>query len=183
MTRIAAALTCVVAAGVASAHLDAQSRALVAPEAAAIYQRLLPLISRIKIFDHHAHPGFSGDEEVDPAPVPEGAFPLRLTPGNPDWAAANRALWGVTSKARLKAMNPGAKYFNAVLDRLGIETSVANRISMPADLDPHGSSGSFTSIRCCFRSTTAVSRHATRIRRRSCRTRRSCSSVSVSRRG
>ena len=65
-------------------HTHAQSRALVAPEAAAIYQRLLPQIARIKIFDHHAHPGFAGDEEVDPAPVPEGAMPLRLTPGNPD---------------------------------------------------------------------------------------------------
>ena len=78
------------------ATLGAQSRALVAPEAAAIYQRLLPQVSRIKIFDHHAHPGFAGDEEVDPAPVPEGAMPLRLSPGNPDWAAAGRALWGVT---------------------------------------------------------------------------------------
>ena len=73
-----------------AATLGAQSRALVAPEAAAIYQRLLPQVSRIKIFDHHAHPGFAGDEEVDPAPVPEGAMPLRLSPGNPDWAAAAR---------------------------------------------------------------------------------------------
>ena len=119
-----------------AATLGAQSRALVAPEAAAIYQRLLPQVSRIKIFDHHAHPGFAGDEEVDPAPVPEGAMPLRLTAGNPDWAAAGRALWGVTSKARLKSQNPGPKYFNAILDKLGIETSIANRITMSPDLDP-----------------------------------------------
>jgi hypothetical protein len=116
--------------------LAAQSRPLVAPEAAAIYQRLLPQISRIKIFDHHAHPGFADDPEVDPAPVPEGAMPLRLTPGDPDWAAATRALFGITSKARLKALNPGAKYFTAILDRLGVETSVANRITMSPDLDP-----------------------------------------------
>jgi predicted TIM-barrel fold metal-dependent hydrolase len=118
------------------ATLGAQSRPLVAPEAAAIYQRLLPQISRIKIFDHHAHPGFPDDPEVDPAPVPEGALPLRLTPGNPDWAAAGKALFGVTGKAQLKARNPGAKYFDAILDRLGVETSVANRITMSADLDP-----------------------------------------------
>ena len=116
--------------------MAAQSRPLVAPEAAAIYQRLLPQISRIKIFDHHAHPGFADDQEVDPAPVPEGALPLRLTPGNPDWAAADKALFGVTSKAQLKKLNPGPKYFNAILDTLGIETSVANRITMSADLDP-----------------------------------------------
>ena len=118
------------------ATLAGQSRPLVAPEAAAIYQRLLPQISRIRIFDHHAHPGFPDDPEVDPAPVPEGALPLRLTPGNPDWAAAGKALFGVTSKAQLKARNPGAKYFDAILDLLGIETSVANRITMSADLDP-----------------------------------------------
>ncbi len=102
----------------------------------AIYQRLLPQISRIKIFDHHAHPGFADDQEVDPAPVPEGALPLRLTPGNPDWAAADKALFGATSKAQLKKSHPGPKYFDAILDKLGIETSVANRITMSADLDP-----------------------------------------------
>ena len=39
-----------------SGMLVAQSRPLVAPGATAIYQRLLPQISRIKLFDHHAHP-------------------------------------------------------------------------------------------------------------------------------
>ena len=136
MTRAAAALAILGALGLAASQAAAQSRPLVAPEAAAIYQRLLPQISRIRIFDHHAHPGFAGDEEVDPAPVPEGAMPLRLTPGNPDWAAAGKALFGVTSKARLKTLHPGLKYFNAILDTLGIETSVANRITMSADLDP-----------------------------------------------
>ena len=120
----------------ASMSLQGQSRPLVAPEAAPIYQRLLGQISRIRIFDHHAHPGFAGDQEVDPAPVPEGAVPLRLNPGNPDWTAATRALFGATSKARLKKSNPGPAYFDAILDRLGIETSIANRISMSADLNP-----------------------------------------------
>jgi hypothetical protein len=45
-------------------------------------------------------------------------------------------LFGVTSRAQLKKSNPGPKYFNAILDTLGIETSVANRITMSADLDP-----------------------------------------------
>src|SRR3954449_6310917 len=119
MTRDVGALTLLAALGLTAAHAGAQSRPLVAPEAAAIYQRLLPQISRIKIFDHHAHPGFANDEEVDPAPVPDGALPLRLTPGNPDWAAADRALFGVTSKVQLKKLNPGPNYFNAILDRLG----------------------------------------------------------------
>lgn len=115
---------------------SAQSRPLVPPAAAAIYQRLLPQIEKIKIFDHHAHPGFANDAEVDPAPVPTGALPMRLRPENPDWAAASTALFGVTSKERLKKQHPGSAYFNAILDRLGIETSLANRITMSGDLDP-----------------------------------------------
>jgi predicted TIM-barrel fold metal-dependent hydrolase len=115
---------------------SAQSRPLVAPAAAAIYQRLLPQIEKIKIFDHHAHPGFANDAEVDPAPVPTGALPMRLRPENPDWAAAATALFGVTSKERLKKQHPGSAYFNAILDRLGIETSLANRITMSGDFDP-----------------------------------------------
>jgi hypothetical protein len=136
MTRVLVRLTLLSAIGLGAPQLFAQSRPLVAPEAAAIYERLLPQIARIRIFDHHAHPGFPGDEEVDPAPVPEGAMPLRLTPGNPDWAAADKELFGQTSKAQLKKLNPGPKYFNAILDKLGVETSAAKRITMSADLDP-----------------------------------------------
>jgi hypothetical protein len=108
----------------------------VTPEVAPVYARLLAQISRIAIFDHHAHPGFADDPEVDPAPVPPGSLPFRLAPENPDWAAARRALFSTVSKAELKKRNPGAKYFDAILDRLGIETSVANRITMSPDLDP-----------------------------------------------
>jgi hypothetical protein len=116
--------------------VQAQSRPLVTPEVAPVYQRLLPAISAIKIFDHHAHPGLAGDPELDPAPALPGSAPFRLRPDNPDWAAATRALFSPTSKAQLKKLNPGPKYFNAILDRLGIETSVANRITMSPDLDP-----------------------------------------------
>ena len=122
---------CLVAAFVAPAVIvGAQSRPLVAPAAQAIYQRLLPRIEQIKIFDHHAHPGFADDAEVDPAPVPPSALLFRLRPDNPDWAAAARALEGATPRRGDRAS------WNRTLDRLGIETSVANRITMSADLDP-----------------------------------------------
>jgi predicted TIM-barrel fold metal-dependent hydrolase len=133
-----------------AATLGAQSRPLVAPAAVPIYQRLLPQISAIKIFDHHAHPGFPGDDEIDPAPVPPSDPPYRLREENPDWAAASRALfafpftdfagahgkWLADKKDRLRRQQPGAQYFRALLDRLGIETSVANRITMSDALDP-----------------------------------------------
>ena len=53
------------AIALATANPAAQSRPLVAPAAAAIYERLLPQIERIKIFDHHAHPAFPDDTDVD----------------------------------------------------------------------------------------------------------------------
>jgi uncharacterized protein len=151
MTRaIALVLALVGALGLAASHARAQSRPLVAPEAAAIYQRLLPRIARIKLFDHHAHPAFPDDPDVDIAPPPPGATMLRLRPENPETVAAARALFGfpfadmagahgkwlVDRKAALKRQYPGPAYFNYVLDRLGIETSMANRVAMPDYLDP-----------------------------------------------
>ena len=129
---------------------SAQSRPLVAPAAQAIYARLLPQIERIRIFDHHAHPAFPGDEEVDIAPPPPGSTPLRLRPDNPETSAGARFLfafpyrdmagahgrWLVDRKAALKKQYAGAKYFDRVLDRLGIETSLANRVAMADYLDP-----------------------------------------------
>jgi hypothetical protein len=133
-----------------SHFLSAQSRPVVSPSASAIYQRLLPQVSRIKIFDHHAHPGWADDAEVDPAPVPPSALPVRLREENPDWIAAARTLfafpfadlkgahgkWLADKKLALRKSRPGPQYFNALLDQLGIETSVANRITMSNDLDP-----------------------------------------------
>src|SRR5438552_18386684 len=147
---IAKAAVLLTALGAAGWHAGAQSRPLVASEAVPIYQRLLPQIARIKIFDHHAHPGFADDAEVDPAPVPPSSPPLRLREANPDWVSAARALfafpfadlkgahgkWLADKKAALRRSLPGPAYFNSILDRLGVETSVANRITMPDSLDP-----------------------------------------------
>jgi hypothetical protein len=150
MTKTIAASALLAAFGLASSHAGAQSRPLVAPEASAIYQRLLPQIARIKLFDHHAHPAFPDDADVDIAPPPPGATMLRLRPENPETVAAARALFGfpfadmvgahgkwlVDKKAALKRQYPGAAYFNHVLDQLGIETSMANRVAMADYLDP-----------------------------------------------
>jgi predicted TIM-barrel fold metal-dependent hydrolase len=75
---------------------------------------------------------------------------LRLRAENPETAAAARALFGfpfsdmagahgkwlIDRKAALKRQFPGAAYFNRMLDRLGIETSMANRVAMADYLDP-----------------------------------------------
>jgi len=142
--------TIVIALALIAAHPLAQSHALVAPAAAVIYQRLLPQIERIKIFDHHAHPALPDDPDVDAAPPPPGKAPLRLRDDNPEPIAAARALFGfpfadlkgphakwlIDKKAALRKAKPGVQYFNDILDRVGIETSAANRVAMPDYLDP-----------------------------------------------
>src|SRR5689334_14327687 len=135
---------------VGGVSLAAQSRPLVSPAAAVAYQRLLPQISRIKLFDHHAHPAFPDDADVDIAPPPPGQTPMRLRDENPETSAAARALfafpfadmkgahgkWLVDKKAALKREYAGAKYFDQMLDRIGIETSMANRVAMADYLNP-----------------------------------------------
>jgi hypothetical protein len=140
----------VVAVALIASHPRAQSRPLVAPRAAPIYQRLLPQIERIKLFDHHAHPAWPDDADVDIAPPPPGSMPLRIRDDNPEMTAAARALFGfpfadmrgahgkwlADKKIALRTQYAGAKYFNEILDRVGIETSMANRVAMADYLDP-----------------------------------------------
>jgi hypothetical protein len=148
--RLVAAAATLAAWTVAWSSPSAQSRPLVDSAAAVIYQRLLPQIARIKLFDHHAHPAVAGDADVDIAPPPPGSSPLRLREDNPEPIAAARALfsfpfadlsgthakWLIDKKAALRKASPGPKYFNDILDRIGIETSLANRVAMADYLDP-----------------------------------------------
>src|SRR2546425_1189430 len=84
----------IVAVASIASYPRAQSRPLVAAVAAPIYQRLLPQIERIKLFDHHAHPAWPDDADVDIAPPPPGNMPLRIRDDNPEMTAAARALFG-----------------------------------------------------------------------------------------
>lgn len=115
-----------------------------------IYQRLLPQIEKIAIFDHHAHPGFSDDPDVDAMASPPGSAALRERDTNPEFIAAAKALFGYPysdmspehakwleqKKAQLKKQYPGPAYFNMILNKLNIEQSVANRAMMADYLDP-----------------------------------------------
>jgi len=114
-----------------------------------IYHRLLPQIEKIPIFDHHAHPGFADDPDVDAMAAPPGAEALRVRDTNPELVAAAKALWSypyddfsedhakwlVAKKAEAKKKYSGAAYFNMILDKVGIEREVANRAMMADYLD------------------------------------------------
>src|SRR5207253_5999221 len=128
----------------------AQSRPLAtAEQVRTIYTNLLPQIEKIPIFDHHAHPGFPDDSDVDAMASPPGSAPLRERDTNPELVAAAKALfnypytdlspehakWLVNKKAELKKAQ-GTAYFSNLLDKLNIEQGVANRAMMADYLDP-----------------------------------------------
>ena len=129
----------------------AQARPFPGPDVQQIYQRLLPEIDKIPAFDHHAHPGFADDPDVDAMAAPPNASEaVRTRDDNPELAAAAKALFGypytdfspqharwlLDKKAELKKQLAGTAYFNSILDKLNTESSVANRAMMPDYLDP-----------------------------------------------
>lgn len=72
-----------------------QARPLPGPDVQQIYQRLLPQVDKIPAFDHHAHPGFADDPDVDAMAAPPNASEaLRTRDDNPELVAAAKALFG-----------------------------------------------------------------------------------------
>jgi predicted TIM-barrel fold metal-dependent hydrolase len=115
-----------------------------------IYQRLLPQIEKIPAFDHHAHPGFADDPDVDAmAAPPDFSEAVRTRSDNPELIAAAKVLFGypyadlspehakwlIARKADLKKQYPGTAYFDTILDKINTESSAANRAMMPDYLD------------------------------------------------
>src|ERR1700687_4709352 len=145
-------LGCVLAAAIGiSSFAAAQARPFPGPDVQEIYQRLLPQIEKIPAFDHHAHPGFAEDPDVDAMAAPPNASEaLRTRDDNPELAAAAKALFGypyadlssehakwlLNKKTEAKKQLAGTAYFNSILDKINIESSVANRAMMPDYLDP-----------------------------------------------
>jgi hypothetical protein len=130
----------------------AQARPLPGPDVQQIYQRLLPQIEKIPAFDHHAHPGFADDPDVDAMAAPPNASEaLRTRDDNPELVVAAKALFGypysdlspehakwlVNKKNELKQQLKGTAYFDSILDKINTESSVANRAMMANYLDPN----------------------------------------------
>src|SRR5215467_7259011 len=143
-------MICAVVTLALSALASGQARPFPGPDVLQIYARLLPQIEKIPIFDHHAHPGFFDDPDVDAmASPPGGSAALRERDTNPELIAAAKALFGypfddlasehakwlVQKKAELKKSR-GNQYFSDILDKLNIERGVANRAMMADYLDP-----------------------------------------------
>lgn len=149
MRRKLQTLLCLLAICGLPAFSAGQARPLPGPDVQQIYQRLLPQIEKIPIFDHHAHPAFADDPDVDAMASPPGSAALRERDSNPELVVAAKALFGypyddlssehskwlVQKKAELKKQR-GDAYFSDILDKLNIEQGVANRAMMADYLDP-----------------------------------------------
>ncbi len=143
------ALLVMVAAVCGVRTANAQARPLPGLDMQGIYHRLLSKIELIKIFDHHAHPGYPDDPDVDAMAIPPSHPPLRLRDTNPELVLAAKALFDypyadfspdharwLTAKTQELRKAQGQAYFDHILDQLGIETSAANRVAMAPYLDP-----------------------------------------------
>lgn len=121
-----------------------QARPLPGKDVSAIYDRLLPQIEKIPIVDMHAHPGYWDDPDVDAMAVTTTELdPARSRPTNAEWAAAAKALYGypysdfspeharwLDEKDDELRKQWGKEYWSKILDKVGIQVSVANRVAM-----------------------------------------------------
>lgn len=142
--RWLSAVPCLLIFVAGSPALWAQAQPLPGPDVRAIYQRLLPQIEKIPIVDMHAHPGYWDDTDVDAMAVTVTDLdPLRTRATNPEWVAASKALYNYPysdfSAEHMRWLDQkddelrkqwGNDYWNKMLDKLGIQVGVANRVAM-----------------------------------------------------
>jgi len=113
------------------------------------YERLLKQIDAIPMYDNHAHPGFADDTDVDAmASPPDESSTLRLHDDNPEFVAGAKALFQypyddfkpehakwLADKKKAAETAGGVEYFDQLLDKLNVETCLANRAMMAPYLD------------------------------------------------
>jgi hypothetical protein len=115
-----------------------------------IYEKLVPQIDRIPIYDNHSHATFPDDSDMDAqAAPPDESAVLRLRDTNPEFIAAAKSLFGypyddfspehakwLAEREKSAEKDGGTAYWNSILDKLNIETCLANRVAMAPYLDP-----------------------------------------------
>ena len=114
-----------------------------------LYQDLLGKINAIPLYDNHSHPGFADDSDVDAmAAPPDESSVLRLRDDNPEFVAAAKSLFGypydefkpehakwLADRKNDAKKSGGTAYFDQILDKLNVETCLANRAFMAPYLD------------------------------------------------
>ena len=114
------------------------------------YDRLLKQIEQIPIYDNHSHATFPDDSDMDAMTGPPGETSvLRLRDDNPEFVAAAKSLFGypyndfqpeharwLIDKKKAAERDGGTAYWDGILDKLNIETCLANRVALAPYLDP-----------------------------------------------
>src|SRR5690349_15006933 len=128
----------------------AQARPFPSSDVQKIYERLLPQVGRIPIYDNHSHATFPDDADMDAMAAPPGeSSVLRLRDDNPEFVAAAKALfaypyndfqpehakWLIDKKKAAEASGNTA-YWDGILDKMNIATCLANRVAFAPYLDP-----------------------------------------------
>jgi uncharacterized protein len=127
-----------------------QARPLAGSDVSKIYEKLLKQIDQIPIYDNHSHATFPDDSDMDAmAAPPDESSVLRLRDSNPEFAAGAKALFGypyndfspahakwLIEKKKAAETAGGTAYWDTILDKLNIETCLANRVAFAPYLDP-----------------------------------------------
>jgi uncharacterized protein len=127
-----------------------QAKPLPSGDVTKLYERLLKQIDQIPIYDNHSHATFPDDADMDAmASPPDESTVLRLRDSNPEFVAAAKALFGypyddfapehakwLIDKKKAAEASGGTAYFNGILDKLNVQTCLANRVALAPYLDP-----------------------------------------------
>ena len=127
-----------------------QAKPLAGADVPQIYERLLKQIEKIPIYDNHSHATFPDDADMDAmAAPPDESSVLRLRDDNPEFVAAAKALFGypyedfkpehakwLIDKKKAAEASGSTAYWDGILDKLNIETCLANRVALAPYLDP-----------------------------------------------
>src|ERR1700732_3381204 len=128
----------------------AQAKPLAGADVPKIYERLLKQIDQIPIYDNHSHATFPDDSDMDAmAAPPDESSVGRLSDTNPEFVAAAKSLFGypyndfkpehatrLIDKKKAAENAGGTAYWDSILDKLNIETCLANRVALAPYLDP-----------------------------------------------
>ena len=115
---------------------------------------LAKFIATIKAVDNHSHVNSTapGDSDFDALPLdglPAFPLPMRARPENPEWISGYKALYGypygdlnaphlteLRATMQRVAKEQGERFPEWVLDKIGTEVMVANRVEMGPGLAP-----------------------------------------------
>jgi uncharacterized protein len=145
-----ALLLLALAACLSAERAFAQAKPLAGADVPRIYERLLTHIEQIPIYDNHSHATFPDDSDMDAMAAPPGeSSVVRLSDTNPEFVSAAKSLFGypydnftpghakwLIDKKKAAEAAGGTAYWDSILDKLNIETCLANRVALAPYLDP-----------------------------------------------